>query len=57
MEQLLRVACRHADKAEHFGFVAIAYVDVFELHHLMFIVTVWLAITGVPSFIMDIRRG
>lgn len=55
MQQLLKIAYKHSEHAEHFGFVLVAYCDVFELHHWLFAVSLWLAVTGVPSFIRDCR--
>lgn len=55
MTQLLKTAYRHSEHAEHLGFVLVAYCDIFSLHHMVAIVTVWLAVTGVPSFIADCR--
>lgn len=33
-------------RAEHYGFIAIAAVDAFHFHSLLFTVSVWLLITG-----------
>lgn len=33
-------------RAEHYGFIAIAAVDAFNLHSFLFAVSIWLLITG-----------
>lgn len=37
---------RASVRAEHWGFVAIAAVDAFHVHSLLFIVSLWLLVTG-----------
>lgn len=34
-------------RAEHYGFIAVAAVDAFHWHSLLFLVSIWLLITGI----------
>lgn len=36
-------------RGEHYGFIAIAAIDAFNLHQLLFIISIWLLITGVAA--------
>jgi hypothetical protein len=48
--RLDKAACDYLAKlsyrAEHWGFVMIAAVDAFHLHSFLFVVSLWLLITG-----------
>lgn len=56
MTALLRKAYAHSGQAEHLGFVLVAYCDLLEVHKVVVVVTVWLAVTGIPSFIRDCKE-
>lgn len=36
-------------RAEHYGFIAVAAVDAFHWHSLLFLVSIWLLITGIVA--------
>lgn len=59
MPPRLRVTfCRvydHAGHAEHLGFVAVAFVDVFHLHQLLGAISCWLLVTGGAALYRDLK--
>lgn len=42
-------------RAEHYGFIAVAAVDAFHVHQLLFIVSIWLLITGVVAELFEVK--
>lgn len=44
-ERLMKLSYR----AEHWGFVAIAAVDAFHIHSFLFVVSLWLLVTGLAA--------
>lgn len=45
---------RHTVTLEHGGFVAIAFIDTFHTHWLLWGVSVYLLVVGIPAVLWDI---
>jgi hypothetical protein len=53
--KLARCTYDRSCKLEHLGFVAIAYVEVLKLEHFVWLVTVYLFVTGSIAVVKDWR--
>ena len=57
VKQVAHVAAHKAGHAEHWGFVGIAAADVTGAHAAIWIISVWLLITGLVACIVEIQGG